>query len=145
MFKLLWKSNYVNCFINLIIMPFKPSGYNSLSPYFIVDQASDYIVFLQNLFNAEVKRRYDHPDGSLMHAELLIDDSIIMLGQSSDQYPANKHLLHLYVPDVDKVFSKAIKLGCIAKEEPKERQGDPDRRGSFIDPRGNHWSIGTQL
>ena len=85
------------------------------------------------------------PDGTVMHAEMQIDDSVIMLGNSSEQYPPVPVVMHVYVPNVDETYEKAIKLGCVALEAPKERAGDPDRRGTFKDFAGNTWSIGTQL
>ena len=124
---------------------YKPKDYNSLSPYFIVDGAQKLIDLLRQLFDAVELRRYDMPDGSIMHMELKIDDSVIMLGDCSEQFPPNQHLIHIYVPDVDAVYGKAIDLGCESVEEPKQRDGDPDRRGTFKDFAGNVWSIGTQL
>ena len=123
---------------------YKPEGYNSVSPYFIVDGAQKMVDFLKELFDAQEKRRYDMPDGTIMHVELQIDDSIIMLGDSSKQFPAVTHVMHVYVEDVDKTFDRALRLGCISIEEPREREGDPDRRGTFQDFAGNIWSIGTQ-
>jgi uncharacterized glyoxalase superfamily protein PhnB len=124
---------------------FKPIGYNSVSPYFVVDGAKKLIDLLVAIFNAEQLRIYDMPDGTIMHAEIKIDDSVLMFGNSSDNYPPNQLLTHIYVPDVDQVFQKAIDLGCEPLEKPKERVGDPDRRGSFKDFSGNIWSIATQL
>ncbi len=125
--------------------PYKPEGYNSLSPYFIVDGAQKMVEFLQQIFNARQLRRYDMPDGSIMHAELKIDDSVIMIGDSSEKFPPNQQLTHLYVPDVDTIYEKAIELGCESIEAPKESEGDPDRRATFRDFAGNTWSVGTQL
>ncbi len=124
---------------------FKPNGYNSVSPYFVVDGAKKLIDLLVRIFDAEELRKYDMPDGTIMHAEIKIDDSVLMFGNSSDKFPPNKLLTHIYVPNVDNVFQKAIDLGCEPLEKPKEREGDPDRRGSFKDFAGNVWSIGTQL
>jgi PhnB protein len=124
---------------------FKPSGYNSVSPYFIVDGAQQLIDLLKGLFNAKELRRYDMPDGSIMHAEIQIDDSVIMLADSSEQYPPITLVMHVYVPNIDKIFERAIELGCVAIEAPKQKEGDPDRRGTFKDFAGNLWSIGTQL
>lgn len=124
---------------------FKPGGYNSVSPYFVVDGAQKFVDLLKALFNATEKRRYDMPDGTIMHIELQIDDSIVMIGDASEQFPANSHLMHVYVNDVDEVFERAMNLGCTSVELPKEREGDPDRRGSFRDFAGNEWSIGTQI
>jgi PhnB protein len=125
--------------------PYKPSGYNSVSPYLVVNGAQDMIDLLVNLFNAKHLRSYDIPDGSIMHAELQIDDSVIMIGDASEHFPPASHLLHVYVPDVDEVFENAIRLGCTSLEKPSKKEGDPDKRGSFKDFAGNIWSVATQL
>ena len=124
---------------------FKPTGYNSVSPYFIVDGAQKLIDMLARIFNAKEVRRYDTPNGTIMHAEVQIDDSIVMIADSSEQYPANKLLLHVYVRDVGDVFNQAISTGCEPVELPVQKEGDPDRRGSFKDFAGNVWAIGTQV
>lgn len=123
---------------------FKPDGYNSLSPYFIVDNAQKLIDLLTVIFNAKSLRRFDQPGGGIMHAEVQIDDSVIMISDATAQYPAIKLVLHVYVPDVDDVFRKAVNAGCEPIKEPQEKEGDPDRRGTFRDFAGNLWSIGTQ-
>lgn len=125
-------------------MNYKPNGYNSVSPYFVVKGAQKLIDLLIQIFDATPLRKYDAPDGSIMHAEIKIDDSVLMFGEASSQFPATRSLVHIYVPDVDSVFEKAVKAGCTPLEKPKEREGDPDRRGSFKDFAGNIWSIGTQ-
>ena len=124
---------------------FKPAGYNSVSPYFIVPQAQRFAELMKALFNAKDLRRYAMPDGTIMHAELMLDDSVIMLGEASEKFPAVPIVMHVYVPDVDAAYGKAIELGCEAVEPPKQREGDPDRRASFKDYAGNWWSVGTQL
>ena len=124
---------------------FKPAGYNSISPYFIVNGAQQLIDLMKHIFNATELRRYDMPDGTIMHAEIQIDDSVIMLGDSSDKFPAMPSVMHVYVPDVDETFGRAIEAGCEIVEKPKEREGDPDRRATFKDFAGNIWSVGTQL
>jgi PhnB protein len=124
---------------------FKPTGYNSVSPYFIVSRAQRLIDLLKKIFNATEFRRYDMPDGTIMHAEIQIDDSVIMLRDSSDKYPPVPIVMHVYVPDVDKTFEKAIEAGCEILENPKQQDNDPDRRATFKDFAGNMWSVGTQL
>ncbi|NJM16481.1 MAG: VOC family protein [Bacteroidales bacterium] len=125
--------------------PFKPEGYNSLSPYFVVKEAQRFIDFLKELFNAKELRRYDMPDGTIMHAEVAIDDSVLMVGQSTDQYPPNTHLMHVYVQDVDEMYNKAIELGCEPVQAPKTSEDDPDKRGMFNDFAGNMWAVSTQM
>lgn len=135
-----------NLFFKLINMnDYKPAHYNSVSPYFIVKGAQKFVDFLCQLFDASVKRRYDLPDGSIMHIEVQIDDSIIMISDATDNYPPNTFIMHVYVPDVDKVFKKAIALGCKVYDEPQVKEGDPDKRGTFIDFAGNMWSVSTQV
>lgn len=125
---------------------FKPSGYNSLSPYIIASDAQKMIDLLTTVFNAKVTRRFDLPDGKIMHAEVQIDDSVLMLGDSSEKYPPNQSVLHVYVEDADDTFNKAIAAGCEVLEPVGQRGGDdPDKRGTFKDFSGNMWSVGTQL
>lgn len=123
---------------------FKPAGYNSVSPYFIVNGAQKLIDLLTVIFDARELRRYDRPDGTIMHAEIQIDDSVIMLSDSSDMFPPVQLILHVYVPNVDETFQKAVNAGCNIVELPKSREGDPDRRATFNDFAGNMWSVGTQ-
>jgi PhnB protein len=124
--------------------PFKPSGYNAVSPYLVVGGAQRMIDFLKTVFDAKALRRYDNADGTIMHAEVKIDDSVIMMGDASAEYPANKLLIHVYVADVDAVFRKALATGATVDQEPQQKPGDPDRRGSFKDFAGNIWAVGTQ-
>lgn len=124
---------------------FKPYGYNSVSPYLIVDGAQRMINLLTEIFDAKTLRRYNQPDGSIMHAEIRIDDSVIMLSDATEAYPANQFLLHVYVPDVYQTFKKAIAAGCESVEEPVNKKGDPDTRGTFKDFTGNLWAVSSQL
>ncbi len=123
---------------------FKPKGYNSLSPYLIVDNAPKLVDLLKKIFNAKELRKFENPDGTIMHIELKLDDSVIMLSDSSAKYPANKTMLHFYVSDAFKTFQLAIDNGCKAIEEPVNKEGDPDTRGAFMDFAGNFWAVGTQ-
>lgn len=124
---------------------FKPKGYTSVSPYFIVDGADRFIDLMKKIFDARLLREYRMPDGSIMHAEVQIDDSVIMLGNSSEKYPPVTLVMHVYVSDVDEIFQKAISAGSEVVEPPKDSESDPDRRGTFKDFAGNMWSVGTQL
>lgn len=127
-----------------MIKEFKPTNYNSVSPYLMVKGAEKMIKLLSKLFGAKVKRKFDKPDGSIMHVEVQIDDSIIMMSEATDQYPATHYWMHVYVPDVDSIFSKAIEMGCELIEKPKTQENDPDKRGTFKDFAGNMWSVATQ-
>ncbi len=124
---------------------FKPPGYNSVSPYFIVNGAQRFIDLMAAIFDATVVRRYDMEDGTIVHAEIQIDDTVIMLGDSSEKYAPVPLVIHVYVPNVDLTYDRALQAGCESIEAPKEREGDPDRRATFRDFAGNMWSVGTQL
>jgi PhnB protein len=110
-----------------------------------VNGADKFIDLMKQIFDARELREFRMPDGSIMHAEVQIDDSVIMVGNSSEKYPPVPIVMHVYVKDVDQVFNKAIEAGCEIVEQPQEREGDPDRRATFKDFAGNLWSVGTQL
>lgn len=123
---------------------YKPDNYNSLSPYLIVDNAQKLVDLVKTLFDAKQLRRFDRDNGKIAHCELQIDDTVIMISDSLENYPANKIMLHIYVPDVFKTFDLAIKNGCEIIERPLNKLGDPDTRGSFYDFAGNYWAVSTQ-
>ncbi|WP_338378671.1 VOC family protein [uncultured Flavobacterium sp.] len=125
-------------------MQYKPQNYNSLSPYLIVDDADKLVKQLLLIFEAKQLRRYDHENGRIAHVELQLDDSVLMISNSTANYPAHTTMLHFYVPDVFKTFDLAIKNGCELIEKPINKGDDPDTRGSFYDLAGNYWSISTQ-
>lgn len=122
----------------------KPENYNSLSPYLIVDNAQKLVDLLVTVFEAKTLRRFDHENGKIAHIELQLDDSVIMISDSTESYKANKTMLHIYVPNVHETFNKAIENGCELIEKPINKQGDPDTRGSFYDFAGNYWAVSTQ-
>ena len=123
---------------------FKPSTYNSVSPYFVVKGAGKFIDFAKEVFDAKELRRYDLPDGSITHAEVMIDDSVLMVADGNENYPPHQLMIHVYVPDAHATYRKAIDAGCEAVEEPVQKADDQDLRGSFKDFAGNFWSVGTQ-
>lgn len=124
---------------------YKPRGYSSVSAYVIADRAQCIIDFLVESFGARQTRRYDRPDGSIMHAEVQIDDTVVMIADGGEDNPAFPVWLHLYVPDVDASYRRALHAGGIPVGEPKQRDGDPDRRAGVKDPAGNTWWIATQV
>jgi len=122
----------------------KPAAYNSLSPYLVVSGAQKVIDFVQAVFGAKEVRRYDRPDGAIEHAEVRIDDSVLMLSDATEGYPAFPSMVHLYVSDVDQVFEKALAAGASEVESPRIHEGESDKRGMVMDPLGNTWVLSTQ-
>ena len=96
------------------------------------------------MFGAKEIRRYDRPDGAIMHAEMRIDDSVLMLSDATEGSPAFPSMVHVYVSDVDQVFEKALTAGASEVEAPRIHEGESDKRGMVTDPCGNTWVLSTQ-
>lgn len=126
-------------------VPFKPHGYTSVSPYLLVSGAQRVIDFLKQVFDATELRRIDRPDGGVMHVEVRIDDTVVMLADATPEYPAFPAWMHVYVPDVDDTYRRALAAGGTSVQEPAQREGESDQRGGVADPAGNIWWISTQV
>lgn len=122
----------------------KPEGYSSVSPYLMCADPEGLIAFLVAVFGAGQVRRFDRPDGSLMHAEMRIDDSIVMVGGGATQYLSAGVHIHLYVPDAAAVYERALAQRADAVQPPMRKSADDDLRGGFKDPAGNIWWVATQ-
>jgi uncharacterized glyoxalase superfamily protein PhnB len=125
-------------------VPYKPAGYTSVAPYLVVDNAAKVIDFLITVFGAERLRIHTAESGRLQHAEVRIDDTVVMLADSLEGYPAIPSNVHVYVKDVDATFKKAIAAGATSVQEPLKKD-DPDKRGGFRDPGGITWWVGQQI
>jgi PhnB protein len=125
--------------------PFKPEGYSTVSPYLIAAGGQRVIDFLKQTFGASELRRYDMPDGSIMHAEVRIEDSVVMIGDAGANWPPVPAHLHVYVKDVDATYQQALRAGGVSVQAPQRKGEDPDRRGGVKDPAGNTWWIATQI
>lgn len=124
---------------------FKPASYNSVSPYLIVTDAAATIRFLVAVFGAVELRRFADPaSGRLMHAEVRLDDTVVMLGDCVEGvWPAVAAHVHVYVPDVDATYAKALQNGATAVQAPVQKQ-DEDKRGGFKDAWGTTWWVATK-
>ncbi|GAA4422442.1 VOC family protein [Bremerella cremea] len=125
--------------------PFKPEGYNSLSAYLLVPSAAQTIAFLKKVLDAEVLRQFDGPDGRVMHAEVRIDDTVLMLAEGNEQWPPMPANIHIYVPDAIETYRKAIEAGAEAIMEPVQRSEDDDLRGGVRDSGGTMWWFANQV
>lgn len=123
---------------------YKPTGYTSLSPYLIVDGAERTIDFLRTVFGAVDLRRISSEDGGLRHAEVRIDDTVLMLADSMEGWPPVPTHVHVYVPDVDAAYARALEAGAESVQEPMQKE-DPDKRGGVKDAGGTTWWISTML
>ena len=122
-------------------MPYKPDGYTSVAPYLIVPDAEAVLAFAKAVFGADPLFIHRAPDGAIAHAEFRIDDTVVMCGQSAGAAPAN---VHVYLPDVDAAFRRALAAGGTVVQEVAEK-GDGDRRGGVADPSGTTWWLSTEV
>ena len=122
----------------------QPAGYSTLSTYMMADDAQRVIDFITQVLSGEALMRIDRNDGTVMHAAVRIGDSVVMLSDGTAQYPAFPVWLHVYVPDVDATYRRALDYGAVSVQEPNE-QGDGDRRGGVKDAAGNTWWIATHV
>lgn len=129
-----------------------PEGYHTLTPYMTVRDAVRAIDFYKQAFGAQERGVMKGPDGKVMHAELKIGDSVIMLADEFPEFGAvapesgasTSMGLHIYVTDVDDAFDRAVKAGAKV-EMPVSDQFWGDRYGKLRDPFGHKWSIATHV
>jgi PhnB protein len=127
-----------------------PDGYHSVTPYIIVKGAAKAIDFYKNALGATELMRFPGPNNTVMHAEIKIGDSVIMLADEHENGPYRSPLavggtpvsLMVYVEDVDTVFNQAVSLGAKSTRE-VEDQFYGDRSGNLTDPFGHVWTIAT--
>lgn len=120
---------------------FKPQGHNSLSPYLIVDDAQATIDFIKAVFDVEPNLIHRGEDGSIAHAEIRVDDTILMVGQFKGS--GSVAHVHVYVPDVRHTFELARIAGGEVVQEPVQKD-DPDLRGGIVDRSGTTWWLSTR-
>ena len=122
----------------------KPAGYSTVSPYLIVSGADATIAFLHQVFGGTKLRRITNESGGVMHAEVRIDDTVVMLADPAPGWPAIPTHVHVYVPDVEATYRKAIKAGATSVQEPVKKQ-DENKRGGVKDSGGTTWWIATKV
>jgi PhnB protein len=121
-----------------------PPGHPRVSPYIIAPDAARVIEFLKRVLDAQVLYRLDGPDGKVMHSEVKVVDSVLMISEACDGFPATQAMLHVYVEDCDEVFAKAIAAGA-QQVRPIADQFYGDRSGGVKDHAGNQWWFSTHI
>jgi len=129
-----------------------PAGYHSVTPAIVVRDAAAAIDFYKRAFGAEEINRMAGPDGSIMHAEIRVGDSVVMLGEENEQWGTRSPLslggvhgsLHIYVADADASFDRAIQAGATVRY-PLEDAFWGDRYGKVTDPFGHEWGLATRV
>lgn len=125
-------------------MAWKPEGYPSMSPYLVCADGHALIAFIEQAFGGVLLRRYNRPDGSLMHAEVRIDDSVVMVGGAATDANTYVPHIHLYVPDARATFQRAVAAGATVVQEMQRKEADDDLRGGVQDFSGTTWWIASQ-
>src|SRR5258707_7828728 len=120
---------------------FMPPGFNKIAPYILVNGAAQFIDFLKCAFEGIELLCVPRPDGSIMHAEVRIGDSLVELADANDQYPARTMFIHLYVADADASFARALRAGATSVQQVADMPWG-DRQGAATDPFGNTWFVG---
>lgn len=135
-----------------------PVGYHTITPHLVVDDGAGALEFYKKAFGAKERGRMLGPDGKIVHAEMQIGDSILML---NDEMPPMQQgqpgvyrsprraglvtgALFLYVNDVDAAFERAEKAGCTVRQRPTNMFWG-DRYGQVIDPFGHTWAFATRI
>ncbi len=128
-----------------------PEGYHAVTPYLIVSDAGKAIEFYKRGLGAQEIMRMPGPGGRIMHAEVKIGDSIVMLGEEPPDKPTLRApqsagmqtaSLYLYVPNVDTAFKRALDAGAKAVQ-PVADMFWGDRIAQIADPSGHQWTLAT--
>ena len=121
-----------------------PDGYHTVTPYLFAHNASRVLDFAEKALDAKVTARKEHPDGAIMHAELKIGDSMVMVGEASAEFGAMPSSIYLYVADCDSVYEKALANGG---ESVFDMMNLPngERYGGVKDACGNIWWIASHV
>lgn len=131
---------------------FQPAGYHSITPSLTVKGAARALAFYTEAFGAIEIERFPMPDGTVMHAEFKIGDSIIMLSDEfphwnsfgPEKYGGSAGLLRIFTPDVDAAFARAVGAGAKPLMPPTD-QFWGDRTCMVLDPFGHRWSMATHI
>jgi PhnB protein len=120
-----------------------PEGYHAVTPYLVVNGAAKVIGFLERAFGAKLAYEpVKRPDGKIMHADVKISDSHVMIADENEWAKATTTSLYVYAPDVDATYRQALKSGGESVMEPADMFYG-DRTGCVKDPAGNNWNIAT--
>ena len=115
------------------------SGSPTVTPYLIIENAALFIAFLQQVFNAEIKDKHMRDENIIMHAEVKIGNSIIMLADSTPEYKPMNSAFFIYVDDADATYNLALQKGAVVVTELSDQSYG--RTGGIKDMFGNTWWI----
>jgi uncharacterized glyoxalase superfamily protein PhnB len=115
-------------------------GFGNIAPYIVVNGASKFMEFLKASFQGTERLRVPRPDGTVMHAEVDIGNSVIELAEAGEQHPPRQNTIHLYVDAADAAYERALRAGATSIY-PVGEHVSGDRQGCAKDEWGNVWYI----
>jgi uncharacterized glyoxalase superfamily protein PhnB len=123
-----------------------PKGYHTVTPGLTVDGAANAIDFYAKAFGAEEESRMPGPDGRIMHAEIRIGDSVVMLNDSMPEMGSNPTTssMWVYTDDCDALYKRAVEAGAKSIMEPADMFWG-DRMAQVADAWGNKWGLSTRI
>ena len=124
-----------------------PKGHHIVTPGALICHANKVLKFIEDVFKGELLERYDGPDGTCAHAEILIGDSAVMLGEAPSEKDALPAILSVYVgsaEEVDSTYKAALEAGATSEREPAD-QFYGHRSATVKDVGGNLWSISAVI
>jgi len=118
--------------------------YRTLTPYLVVPDADAEMRFLKAAFGATEAQCQRNSDQTVMHAEMRVGNSLVMLGQASDQWKALSAALYVWVLDVDATYAKALAAGATSQSAPEDKPYG-HRNAGVVDQQGITWWIGSPI
>lgn len=125
-------------------MPDVKDTYRTVTPYLLVPDADVELNFLKTAFDAREIQCQRHPDNTIMHAELEVGDSRIMLAQAREQWTPRTAVFYLWVPDVDATYSRALAAGATSESAPEDKPYG-HRNAGVNDRNGITWWIAAPV
>ncbi|HEY7441314.1 MAG TPA: VOC family protein [Vicinamibacterales bacterium] len=122
--------------------PGVPSGFHTITPNIVVDDAANAVAFLKTAFGFVENYRLMTSSGKIAHCELRLGDSVVNLGESMDGFPARGLLAQIYVEDSDALFQRSVEAGATVVM-PMTDMFFGSREGRVADPFGNVWTVAT--
>lgn len=121
-----------------------PQGFSAVRPYLMVEDINREIDFLKTVFNAKVFQQLKGVDEKTIHGELQIGNTIVMIGQQTENIPSSPGMNYVYVDDVDEVYETAVKEGAVSIVPPTD-QVYGNRECGFNDPYNNTWWVAETI
>ncbi|MBS7233554.1 VOC family protein [Flavobacterium psychroterrae] len=116
-----------------------PSGHQTIMPYLILKDASEFIEFTKKVFGAENSNKQIRDDGTIMHAEIIVNGSTIMVTEENQDWAKQTSNLFIYVTNADETYKKALENGATNLMELSDQ--DYGRTCGITDSFGNVWWI----